>query len=360
MNFDINWLVSIILLVNVLPYSESLECEYINGTVTSMHYNCSKDVIKTDCNITRNGITFLKTSGCDNQTLGEFRNLTELDISSNQIKILPLINGSLTELRKVHASHNQITNISVSFFANALNLTEIDLSSNSITSLDLPNFHNLTTLDVSLNPIKQINDGTFSKFAALQKLNLSHTNLTEFKCSVFNQHTNMKVLDVSGNDFELECTETNDVLEELYMDVNQTTETCRIYQHFSKLQKLFISNMQYSPNDLEEQCESSINNATAPNDSGSTVDTHSDSHSHSNDSDNFHPWKFIFIMFLVFYMIGTIVVIVKFRRSKILRLRRDRRDLRVAYRHDARGAVISLVGFPDHQDDDKKRLIESN
>lgn len=356
MNFDINWLFSIILLVNVLPYSESLECEYINGTKISMHYDCSKDVNKMDCNITRDGITFLKTSGCDNQTLGEFRNLTELDISSDHIKTVPLINGSLTDLRKVHASHNQITSISVSFFANALNLTEIDLSSNNITSLDLPNFHSLTTLDLSFNPIKQINDGTFSKFAALQKLNLSHTNRTEFKCNTFNQHTNLQVLDISGNDFKLECTETNDVLIELHMDAHQTTDTCCIHQHFSKLQKLCVSNVQYSPEDLKNKCNNSTNNGTAPNQPGSNEGTNS----HSNASDNFHPWKIIFIMFLVVYMIGTIVVIVKFRRSKILSLRRDRSDLRVAYRHDARGAVISFADFPGHKDDDKKRLIELN
>ncbi len=78
----------------------------------------------------------------NSQSFNGLINLTELDLSSNQIASLP--NGlfdSCTALKIVNLSYNKIIKLETSTFQNLVNLEELYLSLNSIEELDSNLFH---------------------------------------------------------------------------------------------------------------------------------------------------------------------------------------------------------------------------
>ncbi|WP_230968440.1 COR domain-containing protein, partial [Nostoc sp. WHI] len=91
------------------------------------------------------------------EAIANLTNLTQLDLSGNQITQIPEAITNLTNLTRFHIGGNKITQIPEAI-ANLTNLTQLDLSGNQITQIPeaIANLTNLTQLDLSYNQITQI------------------------------------------------------------------------------------------------------------------------------------------------------------------------------------------------------------
>jgi Leucine-rich repeat (LRR) protein len=104
------------------------------GNVDSNIFACNKNLRKLKISS--------KKLSLNSQSFNGLINLTELDLSSNQIASLP--NGlfdSCTALKIVNLSYNKIIKLETSTFQNLVNLEELYLSLNSIEELDSNLFH---------------------------------------------------------------------------------------------------------------------------------------------------------------------------------------------------------------------------
>jgi internalin A len=108
----------------------------------------------------------------------EFSMLTKLellDISSNQIKVIPTEYSSLVNLRDLRASDNIITELSSAMFGPLTNLKILALFVNRISSLPIALTKSLTSLEgleLSNNMIKDL-PRDFANLTNLRTLKLS-------------------------------------------------------------------------------------------------------------------------------------------------------------------------------------------
>jgi len=98
----------------------------------------------------------LKSQGLEKlpATIFEDSNLIEVDVSYNNLRgALPSEIGKLTKLKRLNASHNQMTGLPAEI-GRLQALEELDISSNQITGLplELKNLTQLKVLDISGNP----------------------------------------------------------------------------------------------------------------------------------------------------------------------------------------------------------------
>ena len=166
-------------------------------------------------NLTELNLRKLNLTDEDIKSLSEFTNLTNLDLSYNEISDISTL-SKLTSLTKLDLSENKISDISS--LSNLNNLSELWLSANQINDISsISKLTNLTKLILSGNKISNID--SLSDLTELTKLWLSSnkisdisplsdlTNLTELGVS-FNQVSNtsalsnlknIRILDLSGN-----------------------------------------------------------------------------------------------------------------------------------------------------------------
>jgi len=146
--------------------------------------------------------TFADAASLENLVLSynELQNfqLTEKNI----VHQLHLDNNKLTNLtinatRFVRASHNEISQL---FLHQSLHIETLDLSANKLTSIsNITNITYLLYLDVSENPIGQLNISTFSQLNRLRGLNLRGTGIRELKFGMFSKQKFLEELDLSFN-----------------------------------------------------------------------------------------------------------------------------------------------------------------
>lgn len=127
--------------------------------------------------------------------------LNEVDISFNQIEMIEELAfvGDFPRLRILHLSHNRLNH--TEFIGEMANLTYLDVSANQITILPAHTFQecrNLQYLDVSRNPIELIGSDTFVLTTKLLHLNLSSTLLSAIQPNTFVHLRNLRILDVSN------------------------------------------------------------------------------------------------------------------------------------------------------------------
>jgi len=106
--------------------------------------------------------------------LGAFtRTLEEFDYSFNRLQSPPNSIFSLTQLRILKLSHNELTTVSNAFAAFQDTLEVLDLSENRLTNIsDLKALTNLVSLSIGSNAIKILPEELFIHLTKLETLNL--------------------------------------------------------------------------------------------------------------------------------------------------------------------------------------------
>ena len=153
-------------------------------------------------NLTNNRIFFSDLSGA----FLPFRNLGSLMflyLQDNRITDLPdNVFSGLEQLAELNVSSNGLETIAPRAFVSLVELTKLDLSNNSLTGLpsdlDKTDLSRLKQLYMSRNMLRGYNSSMFGGFGALQRLNLDHCVITDFKEGMLDL-THLQILDLSHN-----------------------------------------------------------------------------------------------------------------------------------------------------------------
>lgn len=79
-------------------------------------------------------------------------------------------------------------------------ITELELRNNTLTSIPyVLNAANLTTLDISGNPLRILEYNALGRFTGLLQLNLSFTGIDNLPDECFKSQSQLRMLDISGN-----------------------------------------------------------------------------------------------------------------------------------------------------------------
>lgn len=153
------------------------------------------------------------------QFLCELTNLTDLDLSFNQIRELPDI-GRLVTLERLYVTNNRLTGTLDESFQKLINIKEIDARFNQLTNVDsvmhLPrleklalghnaiakfkgSFPRLQMLELDHCPITQFELDT--PVTTLTYLNIASAKLVQFKDSLFDNMPNLTKLILDKNHF---------------------------------------------------------------------------------------------------------------------------------------------------------------
>ena len=184
----------------------------------------------------------------NSQSFNGLINLTELDLSSNQIAALPdCLFDSCTALKIVNLSYNNIIKLETPTFKNLVNLEELNLTSNSIKEFDSNVFlcnKELIKLRLNYNEITQLNEDFFKGLYQLTHLDLAYNQIVSLPKAPLGNC--LKVVNLSSNKFiklEMSSFQTWVYLEELnLLDNNiERADFSNIFAHNKNLRILNIS-----------------------------------------------------------------------------------------------------------------------
>ncbi len=212
-----------------LSYNQITEIPYAIANLTNL----------TGLNLSRNKIRKIP------EAIANLTNLTSRDLSGNQITEIPEAIANLTNLTSLDLSGNQITEIPDAI-ANLTNLTGLYLSSNQITEIPeaIANLTNLTELNLSYNQITEIPDA-IANLTNLTGLYLDNNQITEIPDAIANL-TNLTGLDLYNNQIRLipDAIANLTNLTELYLSINQITEIPDAIANLTNLTELYLSSNQ--------------------------------------------------------------------------------------------------------------------
>lgn len=195
-------------------------CKFFENSKQTFGYFCNvnrsfNSTQFANClNLTKNGlsslnhnntfVTQLKFNGCQPHFIEEMcksvQNLNTLDISHSRYGSLNFSAWNVGQLKKLNASHNQLTEIPKRLFREAFKLSEIDFSYNKIRRIDANAFENATKLVT---------------------ISLSHNNISLVDESAFRNLTNLESIDISGNGIQtLEMMSNNRKLKSIFASNN--------------------------------------------------------------------------------------------------------------------------------------------
>lgn len=118
--------------------------------------------------------------------------LSYLDLSGNVLQDLTL---NFPILDSVVANNCDLRKLDVQGI-----VKELELRNNSLREIPhIPNAVNVTSMDLSLNPLGTLQGNPFRRFTNILRLNLSSTNMHEIGEEVFKRQTQLKMLDISSN-----------------------------------------------------------------------------------------------------------------------------------------------------------------
>ncbi len=134
--------------------------------------------------------------------IGKLQRLQNLNLSGNLLQHLPVEIGLLTDLQSINLSGNELTSLPTTF-TSLRNLSILDISKNRFDSLpsqvtDIPN---LIVLNTNNNGIAVL-PTTIGNLTKLQSLNLSSNNLASLP-DEFGHLNSLTTLDLGFNRFEL-------------------------------------------------------------------------------------------------------------------------------------------------------------
>lgn len=205
------------------------------------------------CITVGSGIQRLNASGnqLTDANLTDAVNIVRLNLSSNLLTQLWI--RSLSQLRSLEATGNFIERIN---FIQTPKLRELSLASNKLKSLqNLTHLGDLVKLDLSFNPIANMQLFVFSSMEKLESLSLEGIGLTRIQYGTFSFQHRLKRLDISYNNFtslDLNVFYTISTLNELYVDGNNLHELnfADIRFHFPNLGRIGISDNAWNCTEL--------------------------------------------------------------------------------------------------------------
>ncbi|XP_033839630.1 toll-like receptor 13 [Periophthalmus magnuspinnatus] len=149
-------------------------------TLESIEQRSLKQFVQVAClttSIKTLTLTFLTLQSTDDQLFQPCSRLYELKLPFNNMEQLSNQSlKSLTQLRLLHITHNQLQKVPVTV-CQLWTLEELDLSYNSIreiSCLDFASLANLTSLSLRRNHIVHLEECYFQKLHSLEKLDLGH------------------------------------------------------------------------------------------------------------------------------------------------------------------------------------------
>jgi internalin A len=132
------------------------------------------------------------------KTRSELKNLTQLEVSGNQLTSLPPEISELKKLTQLNVSGNKLTSLP-SKISELKNLTQIDISLNQLTSLppEVSELKNLTKLEIYSNQLTSL-PPEISELKNLTRLEISGNQLTSLPPEI-SELKNLAQLNISGN-----------------------------------------------------------------------------------------------------------------------------------------------------------------
>ncbi len=146
----------------------------------------------TQLDLSGNNLPYLR------REIGQLVNLTQLNLSRNKLATLPHEIGRLTNLTQLDLSDNKLTTLPMEI-GQFKRLTELNLSANGLTTLprEVCQLDNLTVLDLSGNKLTNL-PVEIAQLTNLTQLNLTGNNLTSLPREI-GHVTNLDYLNLSGN-----------------------------------------------------------------------------------------------------------------------------------------------------------------
>lgn len=199
--------------------SNELKCGYLDGAQQSVEFYCEnyQQTLPANCTTSalylisycvKSKVTQLKIGGCDEdkitQFVHDFQNIRSLDISYSSLHSLNRFNETLDQLVELNMSHNHLMGNPGEFFAkNSMpRLAEIDLSYNEFRHVwGLPEA--LQKIDLSHNNLSLINYNELANVPNLEFIDLSYNLLEEIgHPNVFAIAKHFKTLQLQNNPYK--------------------------------------------------------------------------------------------------------------------------------------------------------------
>lgn len=155
--------------------------QYLNLEILNLRHNKISAIEKNDLNKLRSlreldlSRNYLRSWSINQQSVAYLKSLEILDLSGNRLEDASKLRLSIDSLTTLKLRNCSLNGISGGFLKGFPNLTELDLSYNQVEVINrLPPLSKLNVLNLSHNAIFYISDGAFLTLTSLSKLVLSH------------------------------------------------------------------------------------------------------------------------------------------------------------------------------------------
>uniref|UniRef100_A0A8D8ZQI4 Leucine-rich repeat-containing protein 40 n=1 Tax=Cacopsylla melanoneura TaxID=428564 RepID=A0A8D8ZQI4_9HEMI len=134
------------------------------------------------------------------EDIGYMKALTHIDASNNLISYVPSEINMLSQLKVLDLNKNQLNSESLPLFLDMRNLTELNLSYNQLTKLPIcTDCKNLSHLILGFNKIDDLENDYFLTLPKLSLLSLKNNKIAEL-CPNIGDLINLTILDLSDNE----------------------------------------------------------------------------------------------------------------------------------------------------------------
>lgn len=197
---------------NKFNESENVQCRdsqpFHKNVVTFINFlNCEMSKLPADLLTPYERIEILNVSGMklESVNLTKSDSLVELYASNNYLKDVPSVDPS-EHLKKLDLSHNPIENLDENSFRNMPALTNLILANTSLSTIAPDTFLNqerLQVVDLSANHLTEIDMTLFlPSFFSLKEIRLDENEMSELKEMPSTLFINLHIFSITHNNFK--------------------------------------------------------------------------------------------------------------------------------------------------------------